>query len=250
MRRAAGARLALAGATALGLVVAVGLWWPRPAAIGADVPLPEASAGDDGRLVIAVLGTSLTAGYDWPERLGTRLSGCLEKPVEVVPVARGGATSRWGARQLADVAASKPDLVLVEFSINDADLRRGVSLQESARLHRRILNGLAERAPDAGVVLMSMSPAWGSKRLLRPRLARYYALYPELAAEEAAGFVDLYREWMAYPRAGAAFPDGVHPMPAAAREVILPALIQYLLAALSPATGTGPKAGCPALPRG
>jgi lysophospholipase L1-like esterase len=237
MRRRSATHLAIAGAATLGLVVAAGLWWPRPAEIGADIAPPAAAGTDDGTVTIVILGTSLTKRYNWPTRLSRRLTGCLEKPVRVIPVARGGATSRWGAGQLARVVAPAPDVVLVEFAVNDADLRRGLSLTESARLHRHILRKLSERVPKAQVVLMSMSPAWGIKRLLRPWLVQYYALYPDLATESGAGFIDLFRRWMAYPARAGAFPDGVHPTDKATAEVTVPALLDYILAAQTPGNG-------------
>jgi len=243
-------RLVLVSAAALGLVAAAALWWPRPEEIGPDIAPPRLSGLDDGGFRIVALGTSLTARYDWPEELGRRLSDCLGMPARVIPIARGGATSRWGAGQLSRIETEKPDLVLVEFSVNDADLRRGVSLDDSLRLHRRILERLSERVPEAGVVLMSMSPAWGVKRLLRPRLASYYALYPDLAVESGAGFVDLYRAWMARPGAAEAFPDGVHPKPSAATAVILPALTRYILAAPPLESDRAAGTGCAAAPGG
>lgn len=247
MRFRIAALFVLAGAAIIGLVFTIGLWWPRPVAIGPDIAPPLAPGTGDGTFTIVVLGTSLTERYDWPSRLEKHLTGCLEEPVRVVSVARGGATSRWGAKQLSRVAALSPDLVLIEFAINDADLRRGLSLTNSMRLHRSILRDLSVRVPGAKVVLMSMSPAWGLKRLLRPRLERYYSLYPDLANTNGAGFIDLFQKWMAYPNAVTAFPDGVHPTEEATGEVIIPALMKYINGTHMSGTRGTQREGCPRL---
>src|SRR5690606_22540723 len=118
-----------AGWIGLGVTVLVGLFllWPEASHVPEDRPLPGSlSPPARGELRIVVVGTSLTARYNWPDRLETALMGCLDQPVEVETLARAGASIAWGTRQAATVLELKPDLVLIEFAINDADLRDGV----------------------------------------------------------------------------------------------------------------------------
>jgi len=179
-------------------------------------------------LRLAVFGTSLTAGSHWPEATAAALERCLDRPVTLIRVARPGAGSAWGLAETARVAAAAPDIVLIEFAINDADLRDGIGLEASAANHRAILAALAQARPEARLVLMTMSPAERLRGLLRPGLARHYAAYRALAAETGAGLVDLYPRWRALPQAARGLADGLHPTDAAAQAVILPVLVPYL----------------------
>lgn len=156
------------------------------------------------------------------------LGTCLARPVEILRVARAGAGSAWGEGAVAEVAAAAPDLVLVEFAINDADLRDGIGLGDSIARHDRILDSLAADLPASRLMLMTMSHAHGLRGLLRPRLRSYYASYRTLAAAHDAGLADLYPRWRA---SGHRFADGLHPDDAAVRAVALPVLLDMIGAA-------------------
>lgn len=198
----------------------------------ADRPLaPFAVPPDPFR--IAVLGTSLTARYDWPTRAGARLVACIGRPAEVTTVALEGANSDWGLGQIDRVAALSPDVVLVEFAINDADLRDGLSPLASTAAHAAIVTGLRDRLPRLRIGLMTMSPAQGPRGWLRPGLATRYATYRGLAAELDTGLLDLYPRWQALPpEARGLAADGLHPDPDVAAGLILPALLPWLAAAV------------------
>ena len=175
-----------------------------------------------------VLGTSLSVRSDWPQGLGEALSGCLSRPAEVEVIARPGATSAWGLAQVGRVAAADPDVVIVEFAINDADLADGLRLGRSFSAHDTLLSEIAALVPDARLLLMTMNHARGPRGWARPRLEAYYALYPRLAERHGAGLVDLYPRWLARPRDADGLGDGLHPTDATAREVMLPSLVAAL----------------------
>lgn len=188
-------------------------------------------------LSLVVLGTSLSARNPWPEGLRARLESCRGSPVALAVVAAPGETSDWGRAQIADVLAAAPDLVLIEFTINDADLRDGVPLDRARENHAAILADLAAARPAAVPVLMALSPARGLRGAVRPFYNRYRALYAQLAAAHGAGFVDLDPAWQAALRAGdrrEILPDGIHPTAAATARITLPPL----------ATRLGPLLGC------
>lgn len=166
---------------------------------------------------ILAFGTSLTARAPWPEDLGDTLSACLGHPVQMARVAQNGMGSAWALEQLDRVIAARPDLVLVEFAINDADLLDGVSLRRSRAQHADLLAGLRRALPDTRVLLMTMNPVSGPLRhLQRPRLGAYYGMYHELAAAHGAGLADLYPRWQASGPAD--LPDGLHPAPGRMRR--------------------------------
>lgn len=183
-------------------------------------------------VTIAFMGTSLTAGSPWPDRVAEALAICLTHPVRALRFAQGGATSVWGIGQIEAVIAADPHIIVIEFAINDADLRHGLSLAASAATHHAILTRLKQALPEARIVLMTTNPAFGVRRLLRPRLPAYYALYQRLAVDQDTGLVDLTARWLAAPDLAQKLTDGIHPTEGAVKSVVVPVVAPYLAAAL------------------
>lgn len=186
----------------------------RPIALPEDTPLN-----------IVAFGTSLTALYDWPDLLQSKLSACLDRRVTVSIVAKPGQSVAWGETQVDAVLAQAPDLILMEFAINDADFRDGLSLTASIAAHERLLTAFAGAEHPPELVLMTMNPAHGLRGLIRPRLRAYYQSYHDLAARYDTGLVDAYPRWLAYPDWKKQFPDGLHPKSAAVNQILLPAIL-------------------------
>ena len=222
------AGLALAAGLAVGLGLWVGALWYGPRVTQAapqDRALPAGALAPEGPLSIAVFGTSLSSPrYDWPDALAQTLGACLGRPVTLTRVTRAGAGIAWAEGQVDAVRAQGPDLVLMEFSANDADLRDGLRLAEARARTGRVLDAL-EGIP---VVLMTMNPAQGLRGVLRPRLGAHHDAYRALAAARDLGLVDLETRWRQRPRAARGLADGLHPAPEAARGLIVPALAEYL----------------------
>lgn len=194
----------------------------------ADRMLPARSLQGGGPVTIAFMGTSLTAGSFWPDSVAAAVSVCLARPVRALRFAQGGATSDWGRGQIGAVIAAAPDIVVMEFAINDADLRRGVSLAASADNHSAILTRLRQGLPEVRLVLMTTNPARGLRQLLRPRLPAYYGLYHRMAADKNVGLIDFTPRWLAVPDMAEGFPDGLHPTDAVAVAVVGPVMTAYL----------------------
>jgi lysophospholipase L1-like esterase len=192
-----------------------------------DRPLPPVRSGQNALRIVA-FGTSLTGGGTWPEDLAPALSRCLGRPVEVTRVAKAGASSAWGLSAVGDVIAAMPDVVLIEFAINDADLRDGLWPSASQARHEEILSSLAAALPEASLALMTMSPAHGPRGWMRPRLAAYYRSYEGLAAAHGIGLIDLYARWLTMPHEKEWFPDGLHPDFQRASGVIVPAVTKAI----------------------
>ena len=175
-------------------------------------------------LRVTLFGTSLTATYDWP----ATLQDCAGGALDVSRVALAGAGSDWAVTQTDRVLAQNPDLVVIEFSVNDADLRQRTSLRQSLASHAFIISELRAGNPGLSIVLMTMNPAHGVRRVMRPRLGGYYRLYRDLAEEMQTGLLDLYPRWLAHEGWKRQLPDGLHPDPVAATGLIVPALADYL----------------------
>lgn len=227
----------VAACLALPVAGGLGLVWPdrwdpmsKPAHRS-----PEAATRlpDAGPIRLLVFGTSLSARALWPDRLAQT---CAGGSLDVTRIARAGAGSDWAARTLPEVIATRPDVVLMEFTINDADMLDGLSLDRSTTHHRAILSALTEALPDTLVWLMTTSPAHGPRGWVRPRLPRYHAMLRDLAAETGAGLLDLtpiWRKALSDPATRRRIlPDGLHPDPEAEADLILPALIAQVIARL------------------
>ena len=209
--------------------VVVFVVWPnfRPVPQIRDRALPVLPDGD-APLIVVAFGTSLTSRGRWPDLLGERLARCLDRPVAMHTIAKPAAGSDWAIRAVPDVVARKPDLVLLEFSMNDADLLDGVSLAASGRQHTTLLEELDKALPNLRVLLMTMNPVTGLQRLKRPRLQAYYDIYHALSETQNTGLADMAPRWAALPKGWSV--DGVHPETDIAGQ-ILPGVLAEMIAA-------------------
>lgn len=205
-----------------------GAWLGTAALLAVALASMPAAAHDP--LKIVTFGTSLTARGGWQATLGEKLGACLERPVEVDTVALSGSTTEWALTQTDKVAALKPDIVLVEFYANDAALDRLITLGGSRENIGKILDALRAGAPKARIVSMTMNPISGLRGWIRPRLSAFVAAHREAAAERGIETVDFGPLWEALPpdELAAAIPDGAHPLPEAARRIIVPELVRRL----------------------
>ena len=181
-------------------------------------------------LRIITLGTSLTAGGGWQEPLRSALESCFERTVEVVNMGRNGATSTWGLSQAQRVAEQRPDILLIEFAVNDAALYRWVSLDGSRRAVAEIAATVRAHRPDVRIIMMQMNPIRGWRAWLRPRRAQFEQAHRELARELGAEHVDFSSHWNSLSDAErtAAIPDGTHPVASATRRIVVPELVRLV----------------------
>lgn len=229
---------ALALLAALLLAVAALVILPRtlPAPRPSDRALPPLAAPSDpsAPLRVTVMGTSLTARYDWPDRAAARLqAACPNRRVMLTTIARGGAASDWGAAQRDRLRDSRPDILLVEFTVNDADLRRRVGLRAARAHHEALVAAARDVSPDVRIVLVTLNRARGLRAVLRPRIAAHEAQYDALAADLDLGRLALGPDWaraLAQGDADALLPDGVHPAPAAVERLVVPRVTDRLVA--------------------
>lgn len=183
---------------------------------------------------IVTFGTSLTARYDWPAALADRLAVCLDRSTDVTVVAGAGQTSDWGLTQIDRVIAARPNVVIIEFTVNDADLRQGVSPAQSLANHVRIIEALKAARPDIRILLLGTNPVFGLRGLVRVRMQTYLDRYVALAAADPqVGLLDLTGPWQdQIDREGwrTSLPDGLHPNVTSARLVVIPPVSAALAA--------------------
>ena len=211
-----------AGATLAGLWLYGARPWQGEAA-APNAPIPFTAGQTASR--IAILGTSLTARGNWAEMLRDELRKCNPK-AGITALAKPGANSAWGlATFLAE--PSRFDIVITEFSINDASLFHGMPLFQSRDRHARILAAIS----DAGAVpvLATMSPAWGREAWERPGQASYRQMYRDLG-ESGVALIDTTAEWreIAGQERVRLIPDNLHPTPEAMQRITVPAFLSAL----------------------
>lgn len=184
-------------------------------------------------LKIVTLGTSLTSRGGWQEPLRRALSACRDSEVTIVDLAKSGRASDWGLTQIDKALAERPDVVLVEFAINDAALNRFLSLKESGANMEEIVTRLKAGESRPAIYVMAMSPVSGLRGMIRPFLGQYEDLHAEIAQRLGVGFIDHRPAWavLSADELATAIADGAHPDPETASRVMLPGLLRALAGA-------------------
>jgi acyl-CoA thioesterase-1 len=170
----------------------------------AAAPAPE-------RPLVLAFGDSLTAGYGLDSGLGfaPQLQATLRRhgiAAEVVDGGVSGDTSEAGKARLGwtiDGLPRKPDLVVLELGANDM-LRRLDPALTRANLDA-ILGELKRRNIKVLIAGMRAAP-----NLDPAYVARFEAIYPELAKRNGAALYPFFMEGVAGQK-GMTQPDGMHP---------------------------------------
>ena len=191
---------------------------------------------------VIVYGTSLTAISEWPNALKAYFDKQFPGQVIFINGAKAGETSNWGLPNLKERVLSKmPDLVFIEFSVNDAATKHNISIEKSLSNLDTMVKALRQQNPQIDIVLQTMNPAWDSPnepshKLYasdRPHLADYYEGYRQYAHEYNLPLVDHYPAWLKLQQTDEEkfkkwLPEGLHPIPEASLAVTWP-LIESLL---------------------
>ncbi len=190
----------------------------------------EALARPNARVIF--YGTSLTKSGGWVELLSTELQQ-RNPTLGSFNHAHDGQHSRWGAENFSErVLAHAPDVLFLEFAINDAVARFDLSPRESRRNLDAMLDQLAAQQPHCAVVIQIMNPV--IDRPLghdghRPQLPVYEQVARDVAAHRKLLLVDHSPAWRALLKQGddafrQCVPDGLHPNRLAYETFMLPTL--------------------------
>lgn len=154
-------------------------------------------------VTIAAFGDSITAGYAvrrgfpslWKERLAQKYP---EARIEMINSGVSGDTTHDGLARLDwAVLAYEPDLVTINFGINDCVMGLGLEEFESnlVEMIKRIRGG-----PNSEILLLSSEPLETSP--YDKFVLDFYEAIRRVAGEMDVGFVDVYRAWMERVEAG------------------------------------------------
>lgn len=181
-------------------------------------------------LRIVTFGTSLTARGGWQQGLQEMLQTCSGTPASIKIVARSGASSEWGLTALDEVVRAQPDIVLIEFAINDGALQNLVTVGRSRANLAQMITRLQELKPAPRIAVMAMNPAWGMRGLVRPFLKSYLDAHRKVAESMNVGFLDHGPAWRSLTTEAfhEAVPDGVHPRAEVTSRLINPAIASWI----------------------
>jgi lysophospholipase L1-like esterase len=181
-------------------------------------------------LRIVSFGTSWTERGGWQAPLADALQKCLARPVDISVIAKSGSTTQWALTQVDQVASAKPDIVLIEFYANDGALNRLMTVAQSRRNIETILDRIQTRSPDTRVIMMVMGPVWGLRGMIRPFFDRYIAAHRQAAEQRGIEIIDHGGAWakLSQTEIEAAIPDGTHPTPEKAAEIMVPTLARAI----------------------
>jgi acetoin utilization deacetylase AcuC-like enzyme/lysophospholipase L1-like esterase len=188
-------------------------------------------------------GTSLTQGGAWVGQVEAVLKTRFPGLVTVINSGQSGVWSGWGVEHLEErVIRRKPDLVFIEFAINDAHVPYNTPVDAARRNLEAMIDRILAARADTEIVLMTMNPCVGPANNIRPNLNAYYQMYRDVAAARKLPLIDHAKVWARIQETDDALfrryvPDGLHPGPEGCAAVITPAVLQAL--------GVGDKAAAP-----
>ncbi|CAN5393605.1 hypothetical protein BH09VER1_BH09VER1_08260 [soil metagenome] len=187
---------------------------------------------------VIVYGTSLTAGGAWVAATQNWFDKNFPNQVTFFNCGRGGANSDVGVQSLeAKVLNQKPDLIVIEYSYNDA-VEGAMSLEQGWKNLDTMVTGIRAKNPQAAIVLQTMNASWDPApdklpNSRRPRLEEYNDNYRRYAREHDLPLLDHFPAWQLLKEGESdtfhkMVPDGAHPTPAASLAVTWPAIEAFL----------------------
>jgi acyl-CoA thioesterase I len=185
---------------------------------------------------VVVYGTSLSS-LPWSTWAGD-VEGAFEERypgrTTFINSAKGGMWSGWGVENLERLVIGKrPDMVMIEFGINDAYLEYETSVGLARQNLEVMIDRILAANNECEVILMTMNPPVDVHLERRPNIDGYYDMYRDVAGERGFLLIDHHVEWMKILASDRELfdryvPDGIHPGPEGCAEVIAPAILKAL----------------------
>lgn len=222
------------------LVLGLALILPMLSASPVAGPVPHPfvarlKAGAPQKIVF--YGTSLTAKGAWVHQLSQTLETRFPGLVSFANGARSGQHSRWGVQNLdASVLAHQPDVVFIEFSVNDAVERFQITVDEARRNLETMIDRILAANPKTDIILQVMNPVLGrppGHASHRRELPSYQDVYREAGRKRGLLVIDHMPAWTALlesdPKTFRAYvPDGIHPSAQGYAEIVAPEILRRL----------------------
>jgi lysophospholipase L1-like esterase len=184
---------------------------------------------------IVVYGTSLTAAGQWSSQMLTALQASYPGLLTLVNSGGSGMESNWGVANLQTrVLDHNPDVVFIEFSVNDAVDRFKLTLARANANLVTMMNGIKAAKPDCEIILQVMNPVIDrpeGNAGWRPNLHLYQQAYREIGKQNRLLVIDHMPAWQAVLDEGDAIyrgfvSDGLHPGAEGYQRFVTPAILQ------------------------
>ena len=201
-----------------------------PSAIGERLEQGES-------LSIVTYGTSLTAGGGWVRQVEQSLERKFPGQVKIINAAKGGMNSDWGVKNLDErVLANKPDVVFIEFAVNDAVERFHIPVLHARRNLVSMIERIRRLNPKTEIILQVTNPVIDRPKGhdgYRPELEEMFAMVREVAKEQKTVLIDHEDAWKRELHAGLEHyhelvPDGLHPNDGAYARIITPVILSAI----------------------
>lgn len=184
---------------------------------------------------IVVYGTSLSANpKGWSAMLQDSINAIYPGAVEVINSARGAMWSTWGVQNLDERVLSKnPDMVLIEFAMNDAYLPYKTSLKVCRINLEYMIDRIEDAYPQCEIILQVMNMPIAEPLKQRPRINEYYDIYRKVAKKRKLQLIDHYTYWERIQKQGEKefrtfVPDDIHPGQKAWQMYTVPLILKEL----------------------
>jgi len=168
------------------------------------------TADEGPKKLILFYGNSLTAGYGIEEEdafpgLVQHAIDSLDLDYKVINGGLSGDTSASGLTRLDWFLEDEPAIFVLELGANDG--LRGITLSETKRNLKAIIQKVREKFPDTIILLagMQIPPNMGPEYI-----KEFQEMYPAIAKEENVQLIPFLLEGVA-GNADLNLPDGIHP---------------------------------------
>jgi acyl-CoA thioesterase-1 len=171
---------------------------------------------------VVFYGTSLTRNGAWTAAVQDWFKQQFPGQVTFINSGLSGKNSDEGVAQMqTQLLAHKPDLVFIEFSINDSHKKFEMPVERGASNLDHIVRALRAQNANTAIVLQVMDVPWdapnGNRSFSdRPQLQGFNDNYRAYAHQHALLLVDHNPSWLRLKEADptryqAYLPDGLHP---------------------------------------
>ena len=183
---------------------------------------------------VVIYGTSVSIMGQWANEVDAYFQRLYPGQVTFFNSAQSGMHSIWGVENLKErVLDKQPDLVFIEFAINDAATKHGISTTDCRNNLDTMVIALKAQNPRVEIILQTMNPAWDSPKVPksfasdRPHLEEYYQVYRDYAMTHNFALVDNYLVWNKVLQEDPEgfkkmVPDGIHPDSAGSSQIAWP----------------------------
>ncbi len=180
--------------------------------------------------IIVTYGTSLTAPNPGPwvpalkEKLESEFPGLATVYNEGMP----GSDSNYGVSHIVNVLRHNPDVVFIEFSMNDVLFMPVALANENLEI---MVSTIQKVCPGCEIIIETMNPSTYPGRV---NLPLYYQGYRDFAKANNLPLMDHYANWMAFCLDDPAtlvpeyITDGIHPNTLGTDTITVPGLFSFL----------------------